>query len=91
MLFPYEGGRKLSVYYPSSVYVEKWPNSLLEYAMAKAAGELLCASMGTQPNIQIMATRLPPMATDQTTGLLPAETVDPATVLLPLILKVQAA
>jgi acyl dehydratase/NAD(P)-dependent dehydrogenase (short-subunit alcohol dehydrogenase family) len=85
------GGRKLSVYYPSSVYVEKWPNSLLEYAMAKAAGELLCASMGTQPNIQIMATRLPPMATDQTTGLLPAETADPATVLLPIILKVQAA
>jgi acyl dehydratase/NAD(P)-dependent dehydrogenase (short-subunit alcohol dehydrogenase family) len=83
--------RKLSVYYPSSVYVEKWPNGLLEYAMAKAAGELLCTNLGTQANMQITATRLPPMATDQTTGLLPAETADAPTVLLPIVLKVQAA
>ena len=36
---------KLSIVFPSTVYVENRPRDLTEYAMAKAAGEILCADM----------------------------------------------
>jgi acyl dehydratase/NAD(P)-dependent dehydrogenase (short-subunit alcohol dehydrogenase family) len=84
-------GTRLSAYYPSSVYVEKCPNGLVEYVMAKAAGELLCANIGALRNLRVTVTRLPPLATDQTAGLLNAETADPATVMLPIIRRVQTA
>jgi acyl dehydratase/NAD(P)-dependent dehydrogenase (short-subunit alcohol dehydrogenase family) len=85
-------GRRLSAYYPSSVYVEKCPNGLVEYAMAKAAGELLCSNFGSVlRDVRITVTRLPPLATDQNAGLLNAKTADPATVMLPIIRTVQSA
>ena len=83
-------GDKLSVYYPSSVYVENWPESLVEYAMAKSAGELLCRNIaGRLNNVYVTATRLPPLATDQTATLIQSSPLDPAPVLLPVIRNVQ--
>jgi acyl dehydratase/NAD(P)-dependent dehydrogenase (short-subunit alcohol dehydrogenase family) len=80
------------LFYPSTVYVEDRPRGLVEYAMAKAAGEILCAEMNAQlAPLTAMSARLPRMPTDQTAGVLETEMVDPVATLLPLVLEVQRA
>jgi NAD(P)-dependent dehydrogenase (short-subunit alcohol dehydrogenase family) len=56
--------------YPSTVYVENPPNGLLEYAVAKRAGEALCdlLSKKAKTPIEIAVIRLPRLLTDQTGG-----------------------
>ena len=55
--------------YPSTVYVENRPAGLTEYAMAKAAGELLCHDlMAGDSELTIVIDRLPRLATDQNPG-----------------------
>jgi hypothetical protein len=52
--------------YPSSTYVAERPAGLAEYAMAKAAGEVLCADMAANiPGFRAHMLRLPPLPTDQ--------------------------
>lgn len=76
----------LSVFYPSSIAVEKRPAGLTEYSMAKMAGELLCADMMEHvPGLRILISRLPRVLTDQTNTVAQVENADPLTVLLPLI------
>jgi NAD(P)-dependent dehydrogenase (short-subunit alcohol dehydrogenase family)/acyl dehydratase len=60
----------LVVFNPSSVYVERPPRGLAEYAAAKAAAEGACRALETEhPAVRTRSPRLPPMATDQTAGV----------------------
>jgi len=78
------------LFYPSTVYVERWPKGLAEYAMAKAAGELLCTEINAQlAPLTVIAARLPKLQTDQTAVLYQTEHADSIEVLLPLVNKVQ--
>jgi NAD(P)-dependent dehydrogenase (short-subunit alcohol dehydrogenase family) len=62
--------RAVSLFYPSSEFVEKRPNGMLEYAMAKAAGEQLCTELNLAwAPLRVMVHRLPRLHTDQTATL----------------------
>jgi NAD(P)-dependent dehydrogenase (short-subunit alcohol dehydrogenase family) len=64
------------VFYPSTVYVTagERPRGFVEYAMAKAAAETLCAEASRSwPHIQVISRRLPRLQTDQTATFLPEE------------------
>ncbi len=85
-----DGGRNLTAFYPSTVFVVDRPEQMTEYAMSKAAGEVLCADMARHlPGLKVVAERLPRMLTDQTASITPVETADPLAVMLPLIEAVQ--
>jgi NAD(P)-dependent dehydrogenase (short-subunit alcohol dehydrogenase family) len=83
------------VFYPSSVYVsaENRPGGLAEYAIAKAAGEALCAEINQSwPKIAIVSRRLPRILTDQTASFLQEEPSAPAdSVMLAIIREMQAS
>ena len=76
--------RPASVFYPSSIAVEQIPPGMLEYAMAKVAGETLCKGMQAA-GWNIVQSRLPRLLTDQTATVAHVETADPVDVMLPLI------
>jgi hypothetical protein len=83
---------KLIVYYPSSIAVEERPEGMTEYAMVKAAGEQMCRDMNKYlPAIEIVTTRLPRLATDQTASVLPGRELKAIDVLLPIVRTMQAA
>ena len=85
-------GAALSIFYPSSVFVETRPKGMTEYAMAKAAGELLCADLQAFGRCgPILVNRLPRLATDQTASLRDTGASDPVEVMLPLVRDVHAA
>ncbi|MGA2534666.1 MAG: MaoC/PaaZ C-terminal domain-containing protein [Terracidiphilus sp.] len=90
LIKPREGGavkgRKLIVFYPSSIAVDERPRGMTEYAMAKSAGEQMCRDMNQHLlGLHILTRRLPRMRTDQTASLMPERDVDPVEVLLPII------
>lgn len=75
----------ISIFYPSTVYVEERPAEFTEYAMAKAAGELLCADMQKYlSGLRVLVRRLPRMSTDQSSSLVPSDPADPVEVMLPI-------
>lgn len=77
---------KARVFFPSSVAVTELPRNLLEYAMSKAAGELLVESWNrSSATIQITSARLPRLATDQTATVHAVEHEDNVEVMLPLV------
>lgn len=81
----------LSVFYPSSVAVTERPRGMTEYAMAKAAGELLCADVAEAlAPLHVLVHRLPRLATDQTATFVPVETAPMLDTMLPLIREVQS-
>jgi NADP-dependent 3-hydroxy acid dehydrogenase YdfG len=81
----------LSVFYPSTVYVEERPRGMTEYVMAKSAGETLCAKLNeVLAPLRILVARLPRLATDQTASNLPVGTASSIGTLLPLIREVYA-
>jgi NADP-dependent 3-hydroxy acid dehydrogenase YdfG len=62
--------RSVRVFYPSSVAVETRPKGMTEYAMAKAAGEILLTDLNAaSSNVQIVSARLPRMGSDQTNSI----------------------
>jgi NAD(P)-dependent dehydrogenase (short-subunit alcohol dehydrogenase family) len=74
------------VFYPSSVAVQDRPAGMAEYAMSKAAGEILCADITAQiPKARITVSRLPRLLTDQTATLGQPATPDALAIMLPLI------
>jgi acyl dehydratase len=76
----------IRVFYPSSVAVESRPRGMTEYAMAKAAGEVLAADMPrSMRGISIDVVRLPRIVTDQTASLVPTDDSDTIQVMLPLV------
>jgi hypothetical protein len=81
----------ISVFYPSTVYVDSRPADMTEYAMSKAAGEILCADMHTGlRGVRMLSRRLPRLPTDQTSSLLPVDTADPLEVMLPIVREMHA-
>jgi hypothetical protein len=79
-------------FYPSSVFVEPGrPRDMTEYAMIKAAGEILCEEMSaTEGFPTVVWHRLPRMLTDQTATLARVSTDDALTTMLPVVRDVQA-
>ena len=74
-----------TVFYPSSVAVALRPPGLLEYAMAKAAGEMLCAEMQATGGWHVVQSRLPRVLTDQTATVARAESANALETMLPLV------
>jgi NAD(P)-dependent dehydrogenase (short-subunit alcohol dehydrogenase family) len=69
------GRGKLEVFYPSSVAVTDRPKGMTEYAMAKAAGEILALDLARSLGFRLKTVRLDRTLTDQTATLnhVPAE------------------
>jgi MaoC like domain/short chain dehydrogenase len=85
------GDRRLSVFYPSSTFVEQRPQGMTEYAMAKASGEILCADLNTgSKNIVFKVARLPRILTDQTAAVPAANVADALLTMLPIVRSMPA-
>jgi acyl dehydratase/NADP-dependent 3-hydroxy acid dehydrogenase YdfG len=75
-----------NILYPSSVFVTDRPEGMTEYAMAKAAGEVLCADLRrVAPELSIATPRIPRVLTDQTATVPPVESADASSVMLALL------
>ena len=80
---------KVKVYLPSTVFITKRPKGIAEYAMAKAAAEVLAADLNRQlRRVEVIFTRLPRLATDQTSAIMAAATDSNVEVLLPLLRQI---
>jgi len=85
-------GSNFVAFYPSSVAIDERPENMTEYAMAKAAGEILCADLpNLYPGVRVIRERLPRMPTDLTATILAGTSVPAIDVLLPLVRLVQEA
>ncbi len=81
----------LSIFYPSSAFVSERPRNMTEYAMAKSAGEALCADMNSSlAPLHVTVSRLPSLPTDQTASITPMESASAVATLLPIVREVQS-
>ena len=81
----------VSLFYPSSVYVTERPRGMIEYAMAKAAGEALCAEMNAAwAPAHVTVKRLPRLLTDQTAQVTETKLASPIECLLPALRETQS-
>jgi hypothetical protein len=81
----------VSLFYPSSVFVAERPPGMIEYAMAKAAGETLCSEMNLRwAPLHVTVERLPRLLTDQTASIIGTRLASPAAHLLSLVRQVQS-
>jgi NAD(P)-dependent dehydrogenase (short-subunit alcohol dehydrogenase family) len=79
---------KLTVFIPSSVFVDEPPIALAEYAAAKAAAEVAWRAFAkAHPGMKVSIVRLPKMRTDQTNSLVGASGAAAGDVLLPYLLE----
>ncbi len=84
------GNEKLSIFYPSSSAIDEKNPDLLEYAVAKRLGEMLCMKLQRKyTNLSIQIARLPRIATRQTQSFLKVAAASPEEVLLPYIRETQ--
>jgi NAD(P)-dependent dehydrogenase (short-subunit alcohol dehydrogenase family) len=84
------GGRKVRIYFPSTVFVTERPKGMTEYAMTKAAAEVLIDDLNrTLRNVEIVCTRLPRLETDQTNSVVRVKTASNLDALLPLVRSVE--
>lgn len=73
----------LSAFYPSTVFVAERPPGMAEYAMAKAAGEVLCEELQRElMGLRIVVSRLPRLLTDQTATITASKNEDAIEVLV---------
>jgi acyl dehydratase len=80
----------VSLFYPSSVFVAERPRGMVEYAMAKAAGETLCSEMNLAwAPLHVTVDRLPRLPTDQTASIIGTDLTSSVDCLLPVVRKVQ--
>jgi hypothetical protein len=64
---------------------------MLEYAMAKAAGETLCGEMNAAWSpLRVTMARLPRLPTDQTASITETEFASPIECLLPIVREAQS-
>jgi hypothetical protein len=79
--------RPVRIFYPSSVYVDARPKGLTEYAMAKAAGEILLSDLNAgSSKLQIVSSRLPRLGSDQTNTIAgSADETDGVAVMLSIV------
>lgn len=77
---------KIKLYVPSTVFVESRPKGMAEYAMAKAAAEVLVQEINRSfTKLSVICTRLPRLNTDQTASIVKVSTESNVETLLPLI------
>jgi hypothetical protein len=82
----------VSVFYPSTVFVDEVSGQLDEYAAAKAAGETICRYIAERdPNFAIIVERLPRISTDQTLTLVGRPSADALPTLLPIVRRMTGA
>lgn len=68
----------LTLFYPSSIYVEECPADLASYATAKEEGETVARGWAeNDPDLTAIIERLPALATDQTASLLDVAVKEP--------------
>jgi NAD(P)-dependent dehydrogenase (short-subunit alcohol dehydrogenase family) len=80
------GNGSLDVFYPSSIALDEKRRELTEYCTAKAAGEALCRMLqAATPGLRIVVRRLPRIATDQTSSIVPLPALDPVAAMLPIV------
>lgn len=83
--------KRLVVFYPSTAFIEQRPPGMTEYAMAKAAGEQMCADMNRAlPRLHVVTRRLQRLLTDQTAGVIPQRDLSAVLALLPVVREMQA-
>lgn len=71
-----EGG--LKAFWPSSTAIDEVPRGMIEYIMAKLAGESLCREMErANSKLRILTVRFPRLPTDQTSSVTPVAAGDP--------------
>jgi acyl dehydratase len=71
---------------PSSTFVQELPAGMVEYAMAKAAGEVQALDLNKRlKRVRVLTARLPRMPTDQTNGLIADDRTDTVSVLWPAL------
>jgi hypothetical protein len=67
--------KKVRIFYPSTMFVADRPNGMTEYAMSKAAAELMIADMNrTLTHVKIHVVRLPRLKSDQTNSIFQVKT-----------------
>jgi hypothetical protein len=77
--------KRVTIFYPSTVFLDEMPREFAEYVAAKAAGEALCRHFERHnPALRVLIDRLPRLATDQTAGFVKHRMADP----LPELLRV---
>ena len=81
----------LAVFYPSTVFLDKYERNSTEYCAAKAAGELVCRHIEASHMLARMhAPRLPRTRTDNTaSGFIPVRAADALDVMLPVIRRMR--
>lgn len=78
----------MAVFYPSTVFVQDRPSDMTEYAMSKAAGEILCTDIAKYfKKLRMVVERLPRLPTDQTASLIPVARVSSLPVMLSIVRK----
>jgi hypothetical protein len=71
--------------------VAERPRGMIEYAMAKAAGETLCSEMNIAwAPLHVTVNRLPRLPTDQTTSVFGTRLASPADLLMPVLRETQS-
>ncbi len=76
---------RLTVLYPSTVFLDEPPKGFTEYCAAKAAGETACAHLAKDLRIAIYKPRLPRLQTDQNNSFLGAAGEAPLPVMLAIV------
>ena len=86
----HDGPGKLALFYPSTIAIEAAVGSTAEYAMAKAAGEILANYVNEFiSNVHVICRRLPRILTDQTATVGVASADNALDVMLPIVYDVQ--
>lgn len=79
------------VFLPSTVFVAQRPLGMVEYAMAKAAAEVLAQEINrTFRRVSVVCLRLPRLDTDQTASLAPVQTESNVATMLEVVRAVNA-
>jgi acyl dehydratase len=82
--------RPAKVYLPSTVFISERPKGMTEYAMAKAAAEVLAEDLNrTLRHVRVVHTRLPRMATDQTASIMKVSVAPALQTMLDVVRLVQ--
>ena len=81
----------IKVYVPSTIAVTERPKGIAEYAMAKAAAEIMVQEINRDfRKLTVLSTRLPRLGTDQTATILKVPAASNVETLLPVIRAMQA-
>ncbi len=81
---------EMSVFCPSTIFIDENPGDLETYVTAKKASEALCEFYAAHaPKIRTIIKRLPRIRTDQNSSLIPIETAEALDVMLPIVREVE--